>query len=94
MGSAMANALRSAKTLGAEPQWLTDARAREGKLDEAREIHSSDGSFSAKLPVPVIGTIDKQQGSYEIEFGIGSDASASCVIYPDQRAQRGLPWGS
>jgi hypothetical protein len=70
------------QTVGAEPQWLTDARAREGKLYETREIHSSDGSFSAKLPVAIIGTIDKQQDSYAIDFSVGSDASATCVIYP------------
>jgi hypothetical protein len=68
---------------GAEPQWLTDARAREGKLDALREIRSADGSFTAKLPVAVIGTIEKQQDSYAIEFSVGSDASASCVIYAD-----------
>ena len=68
---------------GGEPQWLTDARAREGKLGGVREIHSSDGSFSVKLPVAIIGTIDKQQqGSYAIDFSVGSDASATCVIYP------------
>ena len=67
---------------GAEPQWLTDARAREGKLGEVREVHSSDGSFSAKLPVAIIGAIDKQQDSYAIDFSVGSDASATCVIYP------------
>jgi len=69
--------------VGAEPQWLTDARAREGKLYEAREIHSSDGTFSAKLPVPVTGKIEKEQGYYAIEFSVGSDASANCEIYAD-----------
>lgn len=71
--------------LAAEPQWLTDARAREGKLEALREIHSSDGTFTAKLPVAVIGPIEKQRGSYSIEFSVGSDANASCLIFPDDR---------
>jgi hypothetical protein len=73
------------QTFGAEPQWLTDARAREGKLGALREIRSSDGLFSAKLPVPVMGKIEKQEGSYTVEFSVGSDTTASCEIYPDPR---------
>jgi hypothetical protein len=73
------------QTLGAEPQWLTDARGREGKLEELREIRSSDGWFSARLPVAVIGKIQKEQGSYTVEFSVGSETTASCEIYPDPR---------
>jgi hypothetical protein len=73
------------QTLGAEPQWLTDARAREGKLEELREIHSADGWFSAQLPVAAIGRIEKVQGSYTVEFSVGSATTASCEIYPETK---------
>jgi hypothetical protein len=73
------------QTSAAEPQWLTDARAREGKLEEVRQIHSSDGWFSAQLPVAVIGRIDKVQGSYTVEFSVGSETTASCEIYPETK---------
>ena len=69
----------------AEPQWLTDARAREGKLADVREVISSDRAFSARLPVAVMGKIEKEQGSYTIEFSVGSEAPASCEIYADSR---------
>lgn len=69
--------------LSAEPQWLTDARAREGQLGEPRDIQSSDGWFSAKLPVAVIGKIEKVQGSYTVEFSVGSANTASCEVFPD-----------
>jgi hypothetical protein len=73
------------QTLAAEPQWLTDARAREGKLEALREIHSTDGWFSAQLPVAVVGRIDKVQGSYTVEFSVGSDTTATCEIYPETK---------
>lgn len=73
------------RIFGAEPQWLTEARGREGKLKEVREIHSADGWFSAKLPVAVPGKIEKKEGSYSIEFSVGSEITASCEIYPEPR---------
>jgi hypothetical protein len=69
----------------AEPQWLTDARAREAKLGEPREIRSADGWFSARLPVAVTGKIEKEQGSYTVEFKLDPDTTASCEVYPDPR---------
>lgn len=67
----------------AEPQWLTDARAREGQLGELRDIQSTDGWLSAKVPVAVKGKIEKLQGSYTIEFSVGSETTASCEILPN-----------
>jgi hypothetical protein len=67
----------------AEPQWLTDARGREGQLGEPHEIRSTDRWLSAKLPVAVTGKIEKLEGSYTVEFSIGSVNTASCEISPD-----------
>jgi hypothetical protein len=69
--------------LCAEPQWLTDARSREGQLAEPHDIRSSDGWLRARLPVAVTGKIEKLQGSYTVEFSIGSVNTASCEIIPD-----------
>jgi hypothetical protein len=66
-----------------EPQWLKDARAREGKLGAATAIKSKDNWFKAKLPAKVVGEIEKVEGSYTVELNIGSDQSAYCEVMPD-----------
>lgn len=67
----------------AEPQWLKDARAREGKPGRAIELKSKDGWLKAKVPAKVVGDIEKTEGSYTIELDIGSDQPAFCEIMPD-----------
>jgi hypothetical protein len=66
-----------------EPQWLKDARAREGKIDKAAAIKSKDNWFKAKLPAKLVGDIEKVEGSYTVQLDIGSDQSAYCEILPD-----------
>ncbi|HEY6125625.1 MAG TPA: hypothetical protein VIV63_13315, partial [Steroidobacteraceae bacterium] len=66
-----------------EPQWLKDARAREGKTGKALELKSKDKWFSAKVPAKVIGDIEKVEGSYTVELNIGSEQSAYCEVMPD-----------
>jgi hypothetical protein len=66
-----------------EPQWLKDARAREGKAGRAVEIKSKDNWFKAKVPAKVIGDIEKVEGSYTVELNIGSEQSVYCEIMPD-----------
>ena len=66
-----------------EPQWLKDARAREGKPVPAAELKSKDSSFKARVPAKVVGDIEKLEGSYTIEFNIGGEQPAYCEIVPD-----------
>ena len=65
-----------------EPQWLKDARAREGKAKPA-VLKSKDNWFKAKVPAKVIGDIEKSEGSYTVELNIGSDQSVYCEIMPE-----------
>lgn len=66
-----------------EPQWLKDARAREGKPVPAAALKSKDNWFKAKVPAVVVGDIEKIEGSYTIEFDIGGEQAAYCEIVPD-----------
>jgi hypothetical protein len=66
-----------------EPQWLKDARARESKPVEPREFKSKDKFLKGTAPAKVVGTIEKAEGSYSIEFDIGSEASVYCEVVPD-----------
>ena len=66
-----------------EPQWLKDARAREGKPMPAAELKSKDSWFKARVPAKVVGDIDKVEGSYTIEFNIGGDQPVYCEIVPE-----------
>ncbi|HEV7607073.1 MAG TPA: hypothetical protein VGO61_07040 [Steroidobacteraceae bacterium] len=66
-----------------EPQWLKEARAREGKPIVAREFKSKDNWLKAKVPGKVVGVIEKVQGSYSIELDIGATDSVYCELYPD-----------
>jgi len=66
-----------------EPQWLKDARAREGKPAAAVAIKSKDNWFKAKLPAKLMGEIEKVEGSYTVQLNIGSEQSAYCEIMPE-----------
>jgi hypothetical protein len=66
-----------------EPKWLTDAKAREGKLGAAKEVVSDDKWFKAKLPGKVKNKVEKADGSYSIEVDIGTDTPILCEIIPD-----------
>jgi hypothetical protein len=66
-----------------EPQWLKDARAREGKAVRPAEIKSKDNWFKAKVPAKVVGDIEKVEGSYTVELNLGGEQPAFCEIMPD-----------
>ncbi|HYJ41572.1 MAG TPA: hypothetical protein VEW08_12330 [Steroidobacteraceae bacterium] len=65
-----------------EPQWLKDARAREGNAKPA-VLKSKDNWFKARVPAKVIGDIEKSEGSYTVELDIGSDQPVYCEIMPE-----------
>jgi hypothetical protein len=73
-----------ASAFGAEePQWLKEARAREGKPIDAREIVSKDGAFKARLPAKLVEAIVIDQGSYSVELDADAGSSIYCEVYPE-----------
>ena len=66
-----------------EPQWLKDARAREGQPAVPVSLKSKDGWFTARIPYPVTGDVVKEQDSYTINFNLGADTPMQCEIVPD-----------
>jgi len=66
-----------------EPQWLKDARAREGKFPALAEIKSKDGWFKLRAPGKVTKAIEKAEGSYSVEIDIGGDAPVLCEVFPE-----------
>ena len=66
-----------------DPQWLKDARAREGTPGRAVELKSNDKWFKARVPAKVVGDIEKSEGSYTVQLDIGSEQPAFCEIMPD-----------
>ncbi len=63
-----------------EPQWLTDARAREGQLIEPHVVTSKDKRISFSVPVALSGTLKEDKSSYEALLTLGPAAVADCVI--------------
>lgn len=65
-----------------DPQWLKDARAREGKTGELREFKSEDNWLKGSLPVKV-NEVVKQEKAYVISFDVGGGTPAYCEVIPD-----------
>jgi len=66
-----------------EPQWLKDARAREGKLVAPRPVVSTDKWLKVALPAKVKGKVEKSDNSYMLEIDIGSPTALYCAIVPE-----------
>lgn len=64
----------------AEPQWLVDARAREGAALPPAVLKSEDGGFTATLPAKLIGRIDAADGNYTLALEVGSAAQVNCEV--------------
>lgn len=67
-----------------EPQWLKDARAREGKLRRAITVKAPEGFFSAKLPVKLVGKVEQQEGGYTFAVDIGSETPMTCEVLDEE----------
>ena len=63
-----------------EPQWLLDARAKEGQLIEPHVVTSADKRISFSVPVALSGSLKQDKGSYEALFTLGPQAAADCEI--------------
>lgn len=66
-----------------EPEWLKEARAREGKPLTPITVKSKDGWFTVRVPGKVEGDIVKEQDTYTLNIDVGSDAKISCEVIPD-----------
>jgi hypothetical protein len=63
-----------------EPQWLLDARVREGQLIEPHVVTSADKHISFSVPVALSGELKEDKDSYEALFTLGPQAAADCEI--------------
>lgn len=79
---AMVAVLYASVAQSEEPQWLKDARAREGKKIATRALKSKDNWLSASVPAKVDGDIVKEGDSYSITFNIGGDSPIYCEVVP------------
>lgn len=66
-----------------EPQWLKDARAREGKTMSKSEFKSKDKWLKATVPAKAVGTIEMSDDSYTVELDIGAPSPIYCEILPE-----------
>ena len=66
-----------------EPQWLTEARAREGKIGEPKQFKSKDNWLKGRVPGKVKGAVEKVEESYSIEVDFGGESPAYCELIPD-----------
>ena len=64
----------------AEPQWLTDARAREGKLGRERKLESPDGLLRARVPAKLAAPITLADGDYAVNLEIGATSPMECLV--------------
>lgn len=66
-----------------EPQWLKDARAREGQDLQETAVRSPDGFFSARVLGTIAGEVVLEDGGYHFNINIGSQTPASCEVIPE-----------
>jgi hypothetical protein len=66
-----------------EPAWLKEARAREGKLVDAKPFASTDGVVKGRAAAKLNGKVEPDEGAYYLEFDIGTDTPVSCEVLLD-----------
>jgi hypothetical protein len=69
--------------LADEPQWLVDARAKEGKLGELHTVSSADKQVSFQVPVPESATLSDEKTFYLASLQLGPNAIAACDIFKE-----------
>lgn len=63
-----------------EPDWLLQARAREGDLRPPKKVRSSDGFFQAEIPAKLAGKIVPDEGTYLVRMDIKTSAPVECLV--------------
>lgn len=76
----LALAVPAAPAAAAEPDWLVQARAREGTPLERSVVKSEDGWFTAQVPAKLLAKIVLDEGSYGIALDIGAQEQANCEV--------------
>lgn len=78
----MLSALLVCSTAGAaeEPQWLKDARAREGKPAKVATVKDAEGFFSIEVPAKLTGKVVQSDGNYTMQLDMGSEYPMTCEV--------------
>lgn len=63
-----------------QPQWLTDALAREARLPEPKAVTSVDGLLQARVPGEVAHKIELQSEAYSLTIQLGKELTVSCEV--------------
>ena len=64
----------------AEPDWLVQARAREGQLGKPKNVKSTDGFFRAQVPAKIVGKIAPDDGTYLVRMDARAGSPIECVV--------------
>jgi hypothetical protein len=80
LGLALLLCVSYSPAIAAEPQWLLDARAKEGQLIEPHVVTSADKRISFSVPVALSGELKESKDSYEALLTVGPQAIADCEI--------------
>src|SRR5262249_49763655 len=62
-----------------EPQWLTDARAREATFGAEKAVASADGALHARVSLELAAPISADGGHYIVKFKLGTPV-VECVV--------------
>ena len=63
-----------------EPQWLVDARAKEGVLVAPHLVTSADKSISFSVPAPMTGALAEDKDAYTAVLTLAPGITGECVI--------------
>jgi hypothetical protein len=74
----------AAHAAAGEPAWLTEARAREGKLIEAKPFRSKDGALRGRVPAKLRNEVELEDGTYFLELDVGTDTPVSCEVLVEE----------
>lgn len=64
-----------------EPQWVLDARVKEGELMKPQLVVSADKRISFSVPATLSGKLKESENYYEASITLGPDAVADCKIF-------------
>jgi hypothetical protein len=71
------------QAIAADPQWLIDARSKEGQLVDPQVVTSADKRITFSTPVALAAELKAGKDSYSVSLRLGPDAVAECEILND-----------
>ena len=75
--------MTSIPSQAADPAWLVEARAKEGKPMKDTSIRSTDGWLEARVPAKLLGKVKLDEGAYQIALDIDSPTPVNCEVIRD-----------